>query len=563
MKNNILFLCLITAFVHQFTAQTYTTGVVNLSNTSGLAMTAKIDVGTQVNLTLTGPSGRWFALGFNASSMTNGTDVVGVHSSGTLSAFDCFLSGFSAPLTDAIQNWTINSDVVSGGVRTILASRPLNTGDANDFVFSSTPTPMSLIWARSSSASFSYSYHGNANRGVVPISFTQVNPPPAPTGSANQTFCVGATLTQVVANGTAIQWYATSTGGTPLPGNTALVNGNTYYASQTVNGLESTNRLAVTITLNAAPSAPISISGAVDFCYSANTQAYSIASVTGASSYVWTLPNGATGSSSSTTINLVLNPSFQSGTLSVAAQNNCGLSAPTNLLINQHDASNTILDITTCNPYVFNGQTYSQSGSYIYQGTSIWGCDSTITLNLTISPTIENTIAEDACGSFPWNGQTLFDSGTYIDTLQSALGCDSIVTLNLNVYPIEAIAIDSTVLDVLSWNGTNYSSSGSYTQNFTSIHGCDSTVTINLTIVDSGIESNSNIFKISPNPVGQGEWIFIEGLNSIVPYLIFNLSGQVIQKGTTQGDIQIKAHIHQGTYLLFIEGRTYAISVSN
>ena len=73
IKLSLLFLGLT---INSF-SQTYTTGVVNLSSTSGLGMTAKIDVGTQVTLTLTGPSGRWFAVGFNANSMNNGTDVVG------------------------------------------------------------------------------------------------------------------------------------------------------------------------------------------------------------------------------------------------------------------------------------------------------------------------------------------------------------------------------------------------------------------------------------------------------------------------------------------------------
>ena len=60
MKNKLLFLSflLLSAFVQ---AQTYTTGVVSLSSSAGLAMTAKMDVGTQVTLTLTGPSGRWFS----------------------------------------------------------------------------------------------------------------------------------------------------------------------------------------------------------------------------------------------------------------------------------------------------------------------------------------------------------------------------------------------------------------------------------------------------------------------------------------------------------------------
>lgn len=73
---------------------------------------------------------------------------------------------------------------------------------------------------------------------------------PAPTGSATQTLCSGSTVTNITATGTNIKWYATSTGGTALASTTALVNGTTYYASQTVNGCESTNRLAVTVTLN-------------------------------------------------------------------------------------------------------------------------------------------------------------------------------------------------------------------------------------------------------------------------------------------------------------------------
>ena len=73
---NTLLICLAMGFA---IGQTYTTGVVNLTSTAGLAMTAKLDVGANVTLTLTGPSGRWFALGFNAASMAGVTDVFGVH----------------------------------------------------------------------------------------------------------------------------------------------------------------------------------------------------------------------------------------------------------------------------------------------------------------------------------------------------------------------------------------------------------------------------------------------------------------------------------------------------
>lgn len=74
-----------------------------------------------------------------------------------------------------------------------------------------------------------------------------------PTGAASQTFCSGATLENISINGTAINWYASSTSSTVLPLSTVLTANTTYYATQTLGGIESTARLAVTITLNALP----------------------------------------------------------------------------------------------------------------------------------------------------------------------------------------------------------------------------------------------------------------------------------------------------------------------
>ena len=62
-----------------------------------------------------------------------------------------------------------------------------------------------------------------------------------PFANTTQTFCFnsGATLSSITIVGQNVQWYATATGGSPLPLNTVLVNGATYYASQTINGIES------------------------------------------------------------------------------------------------------------------------------------------------------------------------------------------------------------------------------------------------------------------------------------------------------------------------------------
>lgn len=85
--------------------------------------------------------------------------------------------------------------------------------------------------------------------------------------SINAEFKQGQTLGDLVINGQNIKWYSTpgssttgktskSTAETPLPLSTVLVDGVTYYASQTINGIESKERLAVTAKLNGSLSTP-------------------------------------------------------------------------------------------------------------------------------------------------------------------------------------------------------------------------------------------------------------------------------------------------------------------
>ncbi|WP_374465751.1 alpha-amylase family glycosyl hydrolase [Chryseobacterium sp.] len=71
-----------------------------------------------------------------------------------------------------------------------------------------------------------------------------------PTGSSSQTFLPGSVIGDLVATGSNIKWYAASSGGSALASTNLLVSGNTYYASQTVNGCESAVRLAVIVTID-------------------------------------------------------------------------------------------------------------------------------------------------------------------------------------------------------------------------------------------------------------------------------------------------------------------------
>ena len=67
--------------------------------------------------------------------------------------------GKNAPNVDASQDWTESSNTVTSGVRTIVATRDLNTSDANDYVFTTTNnTALPLLWAKGTSLTLGY--HG-------------------------------------------------------------------------------------------------------------------------------------------------------------------------------------------------------------------------------------------------------------------------------------------------------------------------------------------------------------------------------------------------------------------
>ena len=85
--------------------------------------------------------------------------------------------------------------------------------------------------------------------------------PSAPTGDAVQEFCHNdpRRVENLTATGSNILWYANETGGSPLGGSTGLVNGQDYFASQTLNGCESADRFEVTVVIYARPTIDIDV----------------------------------------------------------------------------------------------------------------------------------------------------------------------------------------------------------------------------------------------------------------------------------------------------------------
>src|SRR5690554_682762 len=92
----------------------------------------------------------------------------------------------------------------------------------------------------------------DVNGCVSTKTFSVINPGVVyPPTANNQGFCSdnNPQVSDLVATGTGvIKWYSSATGGTELAPNTALVNGQTYYASQTIANCESASRAAVLVS---------------------------------------------------------------------------------------------------------------------------------------------------------------------------------------------------------------------------------------------------------------------------------------------------------------------------
>ena len=151
--------------------------------------------------------------------------------------------------------------------------------------------------------------------------------------------------------------------------------------------------------------------------------------------------------------------------------------------IEQRDSKYMEEYVTTCDSYTWNGETYTTSGDYIYMTTAANGCDSVVTLHLTINDSEDATIeyAKICHGeTYTWNGIEYSESGEYEVTLSNIYGCDSICILYLTISDEPEIIEDEIYLaygDEYKWiDGNIYTKSGTYNLILQDISGCDSII---------------------------------------------------------------------------------------
>lgn len=156
---------------------------------------------TDITVTVQGPSDRFLAFGFG-TGMATGNDAIIWSTLGTgvapLQLRDHRMIGQgNEPTVDAQQDWTVVSNTVSGSNRTIVATRVLNTGDANDVIFSFGATTQNLFWSKGPSATNQLQYHGASNRasGIVRNWIVPDVTPPTISNTIPADNAIGASVT--------------------------------------------------------------------------------------------------------------------------------------------------------------------------------------------------------------------------------------------------------------------------------------------------------------------------------------------------------------------------------
>ncbi|WP_343634871.1 hypothetical protein [Fluviicola sp.] len=155
-----------------------------------------------------------------------------------------------------------------------------------------------------------------------------------------------------------------------------------------------------------------------------------------------------------------------------------------------------------CNSFTWiDGNTYySSTNTPTFVLQNVAGCDSIITLHLTILNSSLSTETESTCGSFTWpvNGQTYTSSGQYIDTIPNAAGCDSIITLDLTILNSSLSTETESTCGSFTWpiNGQTFTVSGQYIDTIPNAAGCDSVITLDLTIIPSLPLTIENSFSV-------------------------------------------------------------------
>jgi uncharacterized protein YjdB len=392
------------------------------------------------------------------------------------------------------------------------------------------------------------------NSGCTATTTINVTNPIAPTFNPISAVCSGGSITLPVASTNNVQ-------GTWSP---AVNNTQTTTYTFTPSAGQCATTAQQTVTVNPNPS----ITGGGSLCVGSTLQLSG--SGTPAVNTPWVSGTAAIGSVSNNGLFTALSP----GTSVLTYTNLNGCSATTTVSV-QGPVNALPQQVTACLSYLWNGQTYSQSGTYSDTLQTVVGCDSIISLNLTITNSITGpTTQQNACGPYTWNGQTYTQSGTYTYNGTTANGCDSSATLVLTIDQAPSnvqVSLNQGTFTVTAQNASNFAwmdcatntlipgetnatftptISGSYAAVVSNACGSDTTTCEPIEV--QGIsETESELIAVYPNP-SNGIFTVASKGSIIQEVTLYSVNGELIWRNANNShEITIDlSEYARGTYML-------------
>ncbi|MES2544728.1 MAG: T9SS type A sorting domain-containing protein [Bacteroidota bacterium] len=519
--------------------------------------------GTVANLTATGTAVKWYlaAIGGTALTSTSVLSTRTYYASQTLNSCESATrrtvsvivnTSPTEPPTAASQTFCMSgkiSDLAAAGtaIKWYLAS----TGGSALSVATSLST-------RTYYASQTVSACESTTRTAVSV-IVNTTPTAAPTANS-QTFCSAVTVANLVATGTDIQWYTAIAGDTaPLESNTALGTG-TYYASQTINGCESVERTAVSITVSITPSptadsqafcksgvvANLTASGTAIKWYLAATGGTALASTTALATATYYASQTVSGCESPRTAVSVIVNTTATPAPTASAQTFCNSATVANLV-----ATGTAIkwySTSTGTTTALSNTTVLGTRIY-YASQTINGCVSTtrtavsVTVNLTAAPTASST-------------QTFQNTATVANLIATGTA--------IKWYPVATggIALATTATLV---TGNYYASQ--------TLNGCESasrkavSVAINAGVIEYQDQTQSKeiitneetaLLKAYPNPFASTFKVdFTTKSNANIELVVYNITGTVVEwhtvKAVNINNVELGSNYTIGLYIIILK----------
>jgi hypothetical protein len=249
--------------------------------------------------------------------------------------------------------------------------------------------------------------------------------------------------------------------------------------------------------------------------------------------------------------------------------------------LGQCSTTSSTQTINACTSYTWpvNNQTYNSNGIYTDTIANSSGCDSIVTLNLTINAPITNNTSVSSCNSYNWNGNIYNASGVYNQVLSTSNGCDSTVTLNLTitnspsavVTSPDGITLNANVVTNATYQWiycsditpvTNQTQSqfipqinGLYAVVVTNSCGSDTSECANVNTIGLNELDNSEV-QIAPNPTNGEIMILLNQLNEPIHLYISDMQGRILMGDklfSLEKTIDLH-HFSSGNYFIILEG---------